>query len=102
MERLRKSESKVGVVLDLANLPPDALIDRAALARMLARCEASIDRAVKRGEIPKPVKFMGKKTWTAKVIQDHFVKRLALAAQEQERAAQDRERLVSKIHALQP
>jgi len=84
-----------GIILTLAALPGDALIDRAALARMLGKCEASITRAWKRGELPKPVKFMGKPTWTARSLTDHFARRLAEAARE-------RETLARKVHALRP
>jgi len=49
----------------LAAVPANAPIQLDELARMLRRHPASIKRAVKRGELPEGVVFMGKKTWTA-------------------------------------
>jgi len=82
-------------IMGLAALPPETPLDRADLARMLGKCETSIMRAVKRGELPRPVRLMGRPTWTARAILNHLTARLDAAARE-------REKLAAKVHALRP
>jgi hypothetical protein len=53
-----------------------------ALATILGKsCRESVKRAVDRGELPPPVRLMGKNTWTARVIIEHIETRLRTAAQ---------------------
>ena len=84
-----------GVIRALAELPPDALIDEQALARIFGRCQTSVRRAVRRGELPRPVKMFGRPTWTARAVLDHIGKRLEAKKQE----AQRLERRISQLSA---
>jgi len=79
---------ETGVIAALAELPPDALIDEASLARIFNRCTTSVRRAVTRGELPRPVKLFGKPTWTARAVLDHIAKRLEAAKRDAERLSQ--------------
>jgi predicted DNA-binding transcriptional regulator AlpA len=74
-----------GVCAELGTLPAEALVTEKALAAMLGKCVKSIKRAVKRGELPQPVRIMGAPTWTAGAIVRHIEKRLEAAARKAER-----------------
>ena len=69
-----------GVVTSIGALPPGALVTEAGLARLLDKCVASIKAAVIRGELPRPVKLMGKNSWTAGAIIRHMEARLEAEA----------------------
>jgi len=84
MAELEKAESRSAEdtgagIMGLAALPMDAPIDRRDLARMLGKCETSIDRAVRRGELCRPVRIMGRPTWTRRAIMAHLEARLEQA-----------------------
>ncbi len=70
---------QTGVVTALAELPPDAVIDAAALAQMFGKCRKSIQRAVGRGELPAPATMFGKAVWTAAAVREHLARRQAEA-----------------------
>ena len=57
-----------GVNVALGSIPAETLITEKGLAQILGKCTASIKAAVKRGELPRPVRLMGKNTWTAGAI----------------------------------
>jgi len=59
--------SQPGIVKELGELGPGAVITEAALARMMDRHPASIKRAVNRGELPPPYRLLGGPVWTAGV-----------------------------------
>lgn len=61
-----------GVVTALAELPPDSQLDAKALGILFGRCKKSIQRAVRRGELPPPFRFMGKHVWLAETIVLHM------------------------------
>ena len=84
-----------GVVRELGELAPGAIITEAGLASMLGRCQTSIKRAVSRGELPPSARLLGQPVWTAGTILAHLEKRLADAAKEAERTA-------ARITALRP
>jgi hypothetical protein len=65
-----------GVFSNLGGLPMGALITEIGLARLLGKCAASIKAAVERGELPRPVRLMGKNTWTVGAIIRHHEARL--------------------------
>ena len=65
-----------GVFAAIGALPPGALITEAGLAKLLGKCTASIKAAVHRGELPFPVRLMGKNTWTAGIIIKHHENRM--------------------------
>ena len=82
-----------GIITALGD--PDAVITEAGLARLFGRCSASVKRAVKRDELPPGVKLFGTRAWTARVIVAHLERRLAEAAEEEER-------LKTKVAVLRP
>jgi len=61
-----------GIVTALAELPSDAHLDAEALGCILGRCKKTIQRAVRRGELPPPIKFMGKHVWLVRSILAHM------------------------------
>ena len=69
-----------GTVEALARLAPGTLITEAGLAGIFGKCTASIRAAVDRGELPRPVRLMGKPTWTAGSIIRWHEDRLAAEA----------------------
>lgn len=64
-----------GIVIGLAEIPREAHVNIRALARILDRSVRSVERAVRREELPPPFKFMGKRTWMAGAIRDHMAAR---------------------------
>lgn len=65
-----------GIISRLAELPAGALVTERGLCEIFGKCSASIKAAVDRGELPRPVKLMGKPTWTAGNIIAHHEHRL--------------------------
>jgi hypothetical protein len=66
-----------GIYLELGKLPPATLVSEDGLARLLGKsCRDSVKRAIERGELPRPVKLMGKNTWTIGYLCSFFEKRL--------------------------
>ena len=76
-----------GIVKDLGELQPGAILEEAALARIFGRHAVSIKRAVERGELPPSVRMFGKPCWTAGAILAHLEDRLEAAKREAEREA---------------
>src|SRR5579862_2251669 len=79
----------------LGTLPAGALISEQGLAALLKKCPESIKRAVARGELPRPVRLMGKATWTAGAILRHMENRL-------EETTREHERFMRKVQAHAP
>jgi len=84
-----------GIVPELGELGPGAIITEAALAKMLKRHQVTLKRAVQRRELPPPVRLLGGPVWTVGVIVRHLEARLAAAAK-------DAERTERKIQQLRP
>jgi len=82
-----------GIIAALAQMAPETLIDETALSGIFNRCPTSIKRAVRRQELPRPVKLFGKPTWTARAVLDHLNRRL-------EAAKRDADRLEKRISQL--
>ena len=76
-----------GIVSRLGELPPGAIIEENALAKLFNRHPASIKRAVSRGELPPSTRLLGKPCWTAGAILAHIERRLDEARKEAERDA---------------
>jgi hypothetical protein len=76
-----------GVVTELAKLPPQAHVDSQALGQMLGRCKKSVQRAVRRGELPPPFKFMGRHVWLVKTLLEHMQGQQDAVLQEMNRRA---------------
>ncbi|MFH0964724.1 MAG: hypothetical protein V2A58_12030 [Planctomycetota bacterium] len=84
-----------GVVKELGELGPGAIITEGGLAKMLHRHPVSIKRAVARGELPPATRLLGGPVWTAGTIIGHIEKRL-------EAAAKEAQRISRKISELRP
>jgi len=70
-----------GIYRDLGTLPPATVITESGLAEIMGKtCRESIKRAVERGELPRPVRIMGKNCWTCRAIVQHLEDRLASEA----------------------
>lgn len=79
--------SDEGILVNLALLPPKTLVTEDGLARLLGKgCRETIKRAVERDELPRPIRFLGKNTWTVDVIINHIEDRLAAEARRFARA----------------
>lgn len=90
-----KVDNSGGIVRELGELPSWTIVNEEGLAQMLGRCRHTIKRAVKRGELPPPIKFMGKPRWTVGAILKHFEERL-------EESKKEKERQKKKIRELRP
>jgi hypothetical protein len=73
------------LVTRLAELPPAALLDECQLAGLLGCHRCSIRRGHERGELPAPVRVLGKACWTAGHIIRHIEARLEAAEADAER-----------------
>ena len=74
-------------VAELGRLPAGTILDERRLAEMFDCHPASIKRAVKRGELPAPVRMFGRPCWTAGAIVRYVEARLTEAQREAEREA---------------
>jgi len=61
-----------GNLAGLAALPRSAPLDAPTLAAILGRCEKSVARMWRRGELPPPFKLGARHYWTAGAILDCF------------------------------
>ena len=77
-----------GVVVELGQLGPSAIITEEGVARLFSRHVASVKRAVQRGELPPPCRLFGGSTWTVGALVRHIEKRLEQAAREAEQTRQ--------------
>ena len=87
MTRTVETGSAGGIVRELGDLPPGAILEEEAVARMFGRHAASVKRAVERGELPPPVRMFGKPCWTAGAILAHVEARLEAAKREADKDA---------------
>lgn len=85
----------LGIIRELGDLPPDALISEEALARMFNRHRVSIKRAVERGELPPSIRLFGEPVWTVQSLRDHLSERLNTAKKE----AEQLQRRISQMSA---
>ena len=90
-----KTTGPTSIIRDLGDLPADAVVTEEGLAKIMGKCRTSVKRAVKRGELPVPVRMFGEPVWTVAVLRDHLNRRL-------EEAKRDRERLERRISQLSP
>jgi len=79
------NDAMPGMIPELGKLPPSTIVTEEGLARMFRRCPMSIKRAVRRGELPVPMRMFGHSTWTVGAILTHLNKRLETASKEAER-----------------
>jgi len=81
------SQTDDGIYIVLSTLSAKTLITEDGLARLLGKgCRESIKRAVERNELPRPVRLMGKNTWTVGAIVQHIEARLETEARRFARA----------------
>ena len=81
------------IVDSLARLPAETILTESALASMIGRCKRSVQRMVKRGELPPGIAFAGQTVWLSGRILDHLAARA-------EDAAREAERELSRLKAL--
>ena len=84
-----------GIISQLGELQPGAIITETGLANLFDRHVTSIKRAVSRNELPPPCRLLGRNRWTVRAIVQHIEARLEQAAVEQKRHEE-------KIKQLQP
>ena len=63
-------------------VPEGAVITQVELARMFGKHPVSIRRAIERGELPEPVRLMGKPIWTVGFVLRFLESRLGQARNE--------------------
>jgi hypothetical protein len=80
-------ESLPGVIAQLGELKPSAVITEEGIANLFHRHVTSVKRAVDRSELPPPMRLFGSNAWTAGVLVAHFEARQAEAAKESDRMA---------------
>jgi len=68
-----------GAFVELARLPEGAVVTMGELARLFGKHPVSIKRAVDRGELPEPVRLMGKSIWTVRILLEFIEQRLRSA-----------------------
>jgi predicted DNA-binding transcriptional regulator AlpA len=73
------------LVDSLARLPAGTLLDECQLAALLGCHRMSIKRGVQRGELPAPVRLLGRSTWTAGRLIQYIDARLDAAEADAER-----------------
>lgn len=77
-----------GIVAELGELKPGAIITEEGVAYLFGRHVASVKRAVQRGELPPPCRLFGGNAWTAGALIRHIEDRLDEAAKEADRLSQ--------------
>ena len=77
-----------GIIAELGELKPGAIIFERGLARLFERHPQSIKRAVQRGELPQPARLFGKPYWTVGVLTRHAEDQLQQAAEEASKEAE--------------
>ena len=87
VESLTDKSSLPGIIAALGELGSGAVITEEGVAHLFNRHEASVKRAVQRGELPPPCRLFGSNTWTAGAVIGHIEKRLEEAAREAENEA---------------
>lgn len=61
-----------GIFAQLASLPAGSHINARGLAEALGICKKSVERAVRRGELPAPFRMGGRNVWMVSTILEHF------------------------------
>jgi hypothetical protein len=87
--------TNMGIIKELGELPPDAVISEEALARIFSRHRVSIKRAIERRELPPSVRLFGEPIWTVRALREHLSKRLEAARKE----AEQLQRRISQMSA---
>lgn len=80
---------------ELGILPEGAVVSLTDFAKLMGSHPISVDRAIKRGELPPPTRLMGKRVWTAGCLLKHIEGRLA-------EESRKRQELVRRVANLRP
>ena len=88
IEPLSDSTNLPGVITELGNLKPGAIITEEGIASLFHRHVVSVKRAIARGELPPPCKLFGTNVWTVGALIRYIEDRLKQAADESEREAE--------------
>ena len=99
VETQERTNGNQGIVRQLGDLPADAVISEEGLAKILGKCRTSIKRAIRRGELPVPVRLFGESVWTVNALRGHLNQRLEEAKQAAEANAQRLQRRISQLSA---
>lgn len=83
-EKHEDANGNAGIIRELGDLSPDAVVSEEALAKIFDRHRVSIKRAVERGELPPSVRLFGEPVWTVRSLREHLSKRLEAAKKEAE------------------
>ncbi len=84
MENESKTMNPDGIIRELGDLSPDAVVTEDGLAKLMGKCRVSIKRAVQRGELPMPIRLFGQPVWTVQALRDHLNRRLQAAQRQAE------------------
>lgn len=82
-------------ITELAAMPEASVVCTGALCQILRRSPDSLARAITRGELPAPFRFMGRNAWTAGQIVRHL-------QQLQEAAVRERSETERRIAFMAP
>jgi hypothetical protein len=80
-EATDSSNATPGIIRELGQLEPKAIIYEEGLAKLFDRHLATVKRAVRRGELPPPIRIFGQNAWTVETLIKHFEMCLETAAQ---------------------
>lgn len=79
---------ETGIILSLAELPRDAIMDEAAMARAFGVATRTIKRMVDRYELPPPIVLASKRCWKAGTVLDWINDSIERNEKEAKRQAQ--------------
>jgi hypothetical protein len=84
----------MNVIIELATLPREALLNADGLAAAMGRHKKTIQRSVRRGELPPPFLMGGRQTWLVGAVLDHFaeMQRKALETHDRRMISLDKHR----------
>ena len=70
--------------------------------RLFGICDETVHNAVKRGELPPPVKLFGRNIWSVESIQQHLAQRLEAARVQAEREQAQKDTKVQTLYGGHP
>lgn len=59
-------------MIDFSNYPREAIISKKELALLFNKSPLSVDRAVRRGELPPPIRILNRDSWVVGILIDFF------------------------------
>jgi hypothetical protein len=78
------------------------LLNTQDLQALFEVCDETIHNAVKRGDLPPPVKLFGRHYWSWASIQEHIDQRLLAAREQAERERVQKETKLQALHGGHP